>query len=431
MIRSTAAALLALLGTVLPLAAQSPLQWPLPQPTPSSPVFPEILVSATWLSGTLDKPGVVPFDIRPAADYAAGHLPGAVSAWRAGEEGEGAVDRVRSLLATRGITGTGTVVLYGGRDDAPALGRLFWLLEAAGCPDVKVLDGGVAAWTAAGGRLETGRPAAGREGRFQATPRETASASLDWLARSFDQPGVVLLDLRDPRGWERWEAPAAWAAGHIPHALPFDVRGLLAEGSGWPDPTEIRRRAGETGPRAGDPVGTEATFVLQGEDARDPLPGLGYLLFRMAGLDVRVFAGGWRAWTVESGRPVVRIVTAKEVRRLLEPGNPGLTRDRAPAGAILLDLRTTRDFQLDRLPGARSLPLHRFDRDFERIVAEGWPGASRASIPLILYCYGRDCVRSREAGTRAARLGFRNILWFRGGIVEWQKAGLPIVEAPP
>jgi thiosulfate/3-mercaptopyruvate sulfurtransferase len=387
-------------------------------------------VSAEWLSGTLKRPGVVPFDVRPAGDYAAGHLPGAVSSWRSGEEGKGGVDRIRSLLAARGITGAGTVVLYGGPGDAPALGHFFWLLEAAGCRDVKVLEGGIMAWTAAGGTLKTG-PSFRRKKRFKGEARDAASVSPDWVAQSFDRPDVVLLDLRDPRGWERWEAPPAWAAGHIPHALPFDVRGLLPEGGGWPDPAEVRRRAGETGPRPGNPVGTDPAFVLQGEDAGDPLPGLGYLLFRMAGLDVRVFSGGWRAWTAGPGRPVVRIATAAEVHRLLERENPGLAADRPPTGLILLDLRTSRDFQIDHLPGARGLPFHAFDKDFERIVAEGWPGAPRSSIPLVFYCYGRDCVRSREGGTRAARLGFHNVLWFRGGIAEWAKAGLPIVKAPP
>lgn len=421
---------LILLGLSLPLDGQSPLQWPLPKPAPPPAVFPEILVSPGALTGTIGHPGLVAFDVRPPEGFTAGHLPGAVSAWRPGEEGSGEVDRVRSLLLARGIDGTGSVVLYGGRDDAPILGRFFWLLEAAGCRDVRVLDGGIAAWTAAGGRLETG-PSPTRNGVFEAAAREAASATPDWVARSFDQPGVVLLDLRNPRGWERWEAPPSWAAGHVPHALPFDVRGLLPPGGGWPDPAEVRHRAGGIGPRAGDPVGAASSFVLYGEDAGDPLPGLGYLLFRMAGLDVRVLPGGWRAWTAKPGRPVVRIVDAGEVRRLLAAENPGLVRDRPPTRLILLDLRTSRDFQIDHLPGARSLPFHTFDGEFERIVDEGWPGADRATIPLVFYCYGRDCVRSREAGTRAARLGFRNVLWYRDGTVDWAKAGLPLMETPP
>jgi thiosulfate/3-mercaptopyruvate sulfurtransferase len=407
------------LGTAFPLAGQSPLEWPPPKPAAPEPVFPEILVRADGLKPALSRGEVVPLDVRSPEAYAAGHLPGASPAWSAEEEGDG-LGRVRSLLAARGISGTETVVLYGGAEDAERIGRLFWLLEAAGCDRVKVLDGGVGSWTTAGGELTAGPPRPAAEG-FTGKIREAAAVSADEVARSFGQPGVELLDLRDARGWERWETPPGFAAGHVPHALPFDVRWLLDVDGGWPDPAAARRRIGEIGPRPGDPAGPESAFILYGEDGRDPRTGLGYLLFRMAGVDVQVFPAGFQAWTAEPGRPVVRVVTAAELRALLE---------RAGSPLILLDLRGARDFDTGHLPGARSLPFHRFDEDFEKVVAEGWPDADRASIPLVLYCYGNDCVRSRKGGTHAARLGFRNLLWFRGGITEWRAAGYPLPESP-
>lgn len=403
------------LGTAFPLAGQSPLEWPLPKPKAPEPVFAEILVRPEGLTQALSRDEAVPLDVRPPEAYAAGHLPGAALAWNPEEEGD-----ARSLLAARGISGTETVVLYGGPDDAGRIGRLFWLLERAGCARVKVLDGGIGAWSAAGGELTAGPPRLAAAG-FTGKAREEAAVSPDEVARSFGQAGVELLDLRDARGWERWETPPGFAAGHVPHALPFDVRRLLEADGGWPDPAAARRRIGEIGPRPGDPVGPESTFILYGEDERDPRTGLGYLLFRMAGVDVRVFSGGFKAWTAEPERPVVRVVTAAELRALAE---------REASRLILLDLRGARDFAIGHLPGARSLPFHRFDEDFEKTVAAASPGADRASLPLVLYCYGNDCVRSREGGTRAARLGFRNLFWFRGGITEWRAAGYPLPESP-
>lgn len=408
------------LAAVSPLAGQSPLQWPLPKPPAPEPVYPEILVSPAWLKAALSQGGAVPLDVRPRETYAAGHLPGAAPAWSTEEEGDFGIGRVRSLLAARGISGTETVVLYGGADDLPAIGRLFWLLEWAGCAGVKVLDGGVSAWTAAGGELTAGPPPAAVDA-FTGKAREEAAVSAEEVAQSFDQPGVELLDLRDARGWERWETPPGFASGHIPHALPFDPRWLLAGDGGWPDPAAARRRIGEIGPRPGDFVSPESAFILYGENAKDPRIGLGYLLFRSAGVDVRVLPGGFAAWVAEPANPIVRIVTAAELLALLE---------REGSRAILLDLRGARDFELGHLPGARSLPYHLFERDFEKTVAEGWPGADRATVPLVLYCYGNDCVRSRKGGTYAARLGFRNVVWFRGGVTEWQEAGYPLPESP-
>jgi rhodanese-related sulfurtransferase len=192
----------------------------------------------------------------------------------------------------------------------------------------------------------------------------------------------------------------------------------------------VRRRLASFGPRPGDPVSLESTFVLYANDADDPRLGLGYLLFTLAGLDVRVFPGGWQEWRAEAARPVVRVISAAELAGRLRRGGPGLAADRPPRDLILLDLREPRDFAIGHLPGALSLPFVHFPADFEKTVEAGWPGADRASIPLVLYCYGTDCVRSRKAGAQAARKGFRDLLWFRGGIREWRDAGYPLFDSP-
>jgi rhodanese-related sulfurtransferase len=178
-------------------------------------------------------------------------------------------------------------------------------------------------------------------------------------------------------------------------------------------------------------VRADAILALYGDDARDPRLGLGYLLLSLAGREARVYPGGWREWRAAGERPVVRVLTAAELADHLRRENPGLAADRPPAGLILFDLREERDFRIGHLPGARSLPFLHFQRDFEAAVRAGWPGADRASTPLVLYCYGVDCVRSRKAGALAARLGFRDVIWFRGGIREWREAGFPLPETIP
>jgi thiosulfate/3-mercaptopyruvate sulfurtransferase len=439
-----------LLGAPALVAQPSPLQWPVPAPGPRREVrFPHLLIGAAELAralrprspaGAASPPStptipMIPIDARGAGPFTAGHLPGAVPAWSAVADDAtdaGSLDRLRSRLAALGISGPETVVIYGDAD-REAVAHLYRLLRWAGCAEVRILDGGMDAWRSAGQSVETGesrRPAAAGFRAVQpGSPDETAVGAA-WVADHFGLAGVELLDVRDARGWERWETPPTFAAGHIPSSLPFDPRALLPAGGGWPEPAGLRRRLGTLGPRAGDPVRLDSTFVLSGEAPRDPRPDLGLLLLAMAGLEARVFPGGWQDWTAGGARPIVRVVPAAEVAALLRRESPELATDRRPRGLILIDLREPRDFAIGHLPGALNLPILRFPADFEPLVAADWPQADRATFPLLLYCYGVDCVRSRQAGAEAARRGFRNVLWFRGGVEEWRDAAYPLFESP-
>jgi thiosulfate/3-mercaptopyruvate sulfurtransferase len=431
MARKTALWILAVICVaVSPIAAgqQSPLQWPVPAPSPREQAIPHLLVGVHETARLLVRGSAVPFDVRGVDAYEKGHLPGAVAAWSPDEEASGGIEPVRSLLAGRGITGEEAVVLYG-NPDREAVARLFWLLRQAGCSEVRILDGGLAAWRAAGHPLESGASRRPPAPKLRLPSPEPVAVDSRWVADAFGQAGIELLDVRDARGWDHWQTPPTFAAGHIPYSLPFDPRSLLPAGDGWPDPHGLRRRLGTLGPRPGDPVRLESTFVLYGEDGRDPRLGLGYLLLTLAGLEARVFSGGWSEWTAGGGRPMVRVISAAELASLLRREDPALDQDRPQRGVILIDLRETRDFAIGHLPGALSLPYYFFPESFEKKVEEGWPGLERATVPLVFYCYGIDCVRSRKAGARAARLGFRDVVWFRGGVQEWRDAGLPLPPA--
>ncbi|MGV6804628.1 MAG: rhodanese-like domain-containing protein, partial [Ruegeria sp.] len=50
-------------------------------------------------------------------------------------------------------------------------------------------------------------------------------------------------------------------------------------------------------------------------------------------------------------------------------------------------------------------------------------------VPLIFYCASRQCWMSYNASLRAIKLGYKNVLWYRGGLEAWQEAGGPTVPA--
>lgn len=49
--------------------------------------------------------------------------------------------------------------------------------------------------------------------------------------------------------------------------------------------------------------------------------------------------------------------------------------------------------------------------------------------PLVFYCLSTHCWMSYNASLRAINMGYRNVLWYRGGIEAWKAAGQPVVPA--
>ncbi len=46
-------------------------------------------------------------------------------------------------------------------------------------------------------------------------------------------------------------------------------------------------------------------------------------------------------------------------------------------------------------------------------------------MPLVFYCQSNHCWLSYNAALRAIKLGYTQVLWYRGGIEAWEQAGLP------
>ena len=51
------------------------------------------------------------------------------------------------------------------------------------------------------------------------------------------------------------------------------------------------------------------------------------------------------------------------------------------------------------------------------------------NMALTFYCLNPQCWMSYNAALRAINLGYRNVLWYRGGIEAWKHAGLPTQRA--
>lgn len=380
-------------------------------------VLPNLVVDARWLRSHRDSSGVCAVDARTALRYAAGHVPGArhvdARAW------SDAPDSLARRFAEAGISDRGLVVCYSDSLDPAAAGRLFWLLELAGHPGARLLAGGLEQWRAGGGAIErVARPAP--RARFSLPPDTARIAGIAYMDSAFGRIGVTLVD---------WRSRSRWDAGHLPHTLPFPFDHLVTSVGEPIGSRHIRAEFESFGPRANDYVNLNDEFVVLG-DVPPEFRGLHpYVAARLAGIRrVRLYPGGFAEWSAR-GRPIVQIVDAKTVGEILG-GKARENPDSGPCSeAILFDLREAFEYREGHIPGAVLALPYEFEAGLEDTLARYWPRADRDTIPVIFYCYGPDCIRSRIAASEAARHGFHRLLWFRGSIYEWKNAGFQLVRS--
>jgi thiosulfate/3-mercaptopyruvate sulfurtransferase len=236
-------------------------------------------------------------DGRPA--YAAGHVPGAVycsleddltdhSAPGRGRHPLPSGRALRRAAQSWGISPGVPVVVY---DDWNRAGsaRAWWVLTAAGIPGVRILDGGLAAWTAIGGELETDSPTV-QSSDVSADYADLYLGALPTLtADGAARLGGRLVDARAPERFRGEVEPVDPVAGHVPGATNVPSTSLLAaDGTFLPD-DDLRRALGDaTGAYCGS--GVTASVVVAAS--------------AVVGSPLALFPGSWSQWSAETSRPV-------------------------------------------------------------------------------------------------------------------------------
>jgi thiosulfate/3-mercaptopyruvate sulfurtransferase len=128
-------------------------------------------------------------------------------------------ETVARWLGRLGITNNTQVVVYD-RHAGNYCGRLWWMLKWLGHDAVAVLDGGLQAWQAAGGAVDTGRatPAiAPTVFEIKAPLRQLVQT--DTVVTHLGHPEQTVIDARGAPRYRGEVEPLDPIAGHIPGAL--------------------------------------------------------------------------------------------------------------------------------------------------------------------------------------------------------------------
>ncbi len=247
---------------------------------------PPVVLDVRWTLGGPPGHGV----------YLTGHLPGAVyvdldsELARHGDPSDGrhplpsAAD-LQASMRRWGLHDGDRVVVYDGAGNLAAA-RAWWLLRWAGLSDVRMLDGALPAWVAAGGRLDVDdvRPAPGTARvRAGSLPTLTVEQAAGWPEQG------VLLDARAAERYRGETEPIDPKAGHIPGAVSAPTSDNLAADGRFRSAAELAERFAALGAGDGDPV---AVYCGSGVTAAHELAALA-----IAGIHGTLYAGSWSQWS--------------------------------------------------------------------------------------------------------------------------------------
>ena len=177
------------------------------------------------------------------ADHLASHLPGAVYLHLDRDLSAPKTDGARGRhplpdraafarhLAGLGLHDDLPVVAYDGSGGMYAA-RLWWMLRWVGHAAVQVLDGGLAAWDMAGGKLQGGPVAALAPGHLTLRPALVEAVDYSGLRAGLGQAGRLIVDARAADRFRGENETLDPVGGHIPGALNRCFRdNLAADGS--------------------------------------------------------------------------------------------------------------------------------------------------------------------------------------------------------
>ena len=212
-------------------------------------------------------------------------------------------DHMATWLGSLGFTNSMQAVVYD-RNRANYCGRLWWMLKWLGHDAVAVLDGGLQAWEAAGGAVQSSNdnsaPNPNPETTFQLRAPLRELVQTTEVVQQLGRATQTLIDARAAARYRGEVEPLDPIAGHIPGALnrPF-TENLNADGF-FKTPEQLQHEFAHL--LAGRYPATVVHHCGSGVSA---VPNI--LAMEIAGLGhTALYAGSWSEWSNTPGLPCAK-----------------------------------------------------------------------------------------------------------------------------
>ena len=102
----------------------------------------------------------------------------------------------------------------------------------------------------------------------------------------------------------------------------------------------------------------------------------------------------------------ITVITADELKKIID----------LKQKATIVDARTPKEYQDERIPTAILLPVEDFEKQSASILPD-------KSASIIFYCNGVKCGKGQESAEKALKAGYTNLKVFGGGIPDWKEKG--------
>ena len=261
-----------------------------------------LLISAEALQQKLGSENLCLIDVRPAEDFARGHIPGAVHFDLFGLSLVDTSDAplkafmhmIHHIFELRGVSESKEVVFYENNSGMRAA-RGLWFLDYFGHPSTRILDGGMQGWKAAGFPTTT-EVTSPKGAAFKIGERRDVLATVDDVLQSLDKKEMAILDTRSRAEYLGTQIRAA-RGGAIPGAIHIEWTDNLDASGKFKTDAELTAMYS----RAGITADKEVISYCQGGYRA----AHSYVALRLIGFPkIRNYIGSWKEWGDRADLPI-------------------------------------------------------------------------------------------------------------------------------